>query len=345
MNKKLITLAVAAAMVAPLAAVAETTLYGRLDNALTWWDLDIKQDRAGNKLDRADRIDEQAWDTTTGTTRIGVKGSEDLGNGLKAIFQAEWAFNSTEGGSTDDGGGDGNLKNRLGYVGLAGGFGTVAIGRQWTPYYGAVNKTDVFNNPASEASANGNYLGLTRVGNAVAYASPNFGGFTVKTALIIDGETGLGDSDGVDAWNPSIEYNNGPISIGASYLGYDDDIVAGNGDEPEDRWGISGSYNFGMFKLIAQYEDRDETENDITGDLDNETDAWTLLGEAYLGNNILRAQYGQVDNDAFDDELDVWAIGIQHNFSKATRVYAEYYSNSHDDNDISELALGLRHDF
>jgi len=102
-----------------------------------------------------------------------------------------------------------------------------------------------------------------------------------------------------------------------------------------------------MFKVIAQYEDVDETEG--TND-DDGGDAWTLAGEAYFGNNTVRALYGQVDADDNSGELDVWAIGFQHNFSKRTRVYAEYTANEYDlkgDSDVDKdmLSLGLRHDF
>jgi predicted porin len=312
--KKLITLAVAAALVAPMVAAAETTLYGRMSSAVVLGDDDT----------------DDAWDVATGTTRIGVKGGEDLGGGLKAIFQAEWAFSSSEGGSTADG-----LKNRLAYVGLSGGFGTVAIGRQWTPYYGAVDKTDIFENATSTAGANDYYSGVFRTGNALAYVSPNFNGFQGKLALIMDRATGLADSDGVDAYNGSIEYNNGPISVGASILKYDNDI------DLNDQWGIAASYNFGMFKVIAQYEDIDES--NVT-DAD-EADAWAIAGEAYFGNNTLKLVYGQMDPED-GDELDVWAIGLHHNFSKATKAYVEY-ADKDDDNgtDSHQFALGLRHDF
>ena len=328
MNKKLITLAIAAAMVAPLAAAAETTLYGRLDTALVSGDDDT----------------DRAWDIDTGTTRVGLKGSEDLGGGLKAIFQAEWEFTSSEGGSTAAG--DQNLDNRLAYAGLSGGFGTVAIGRQWTPYYGAVDKTDIFNNPGGSngaspgnvASANANSIGPSRTGNALAYVSPNFNGFVAKLALVIDRATGLGQSDGIDAYNPSIQYDNGPISIGASLLEYDNDLGA------QDVWGIAGSYDFGMFKVIAQYEDMDETDGTNNND---GADEWSIAGEANFGNNTIRALYGNVDYDGGDD-MDVWALGFQHNFSARTRVYAEYAANNLDSNpdvDHDQFSLGLRHDF
>jgi len=333
MNKKLITLAVAAAMVAPLAAAAETTLYGRIDTAIV--NVDVK------KGTPADEAIGSAWDVDTGTTRIGVKGSEDLGNGLKAIFQAEWQFTSSEetNGSGSLGGG---FDNRLGYAGLSGGFGTVTLGRQWTPYYGAVNKSDVFNTPGNAGtgpnivSANRTALGPSRKGNQLTYASPSFNGLKGLVAVFMDRADGGDESSGIDAWNPAVRYDNGPISLGAALMDYNSDIAGA-----QDVWGVAGSYNFGMFKLIAQYENEDDVNNTKLG----AEQSYSITGEAFLGNNTIRALWGQRDPDK-GDKMDVYAISAQHNFSKRTRVYAEYIKNDDDLTlDASEFNLGVRHDF
>lgn len=327
--KKLLTIAIAAAIVAPMAASAETTMYGRADVAV------VNND--------SDTVTGDVWDVITNTSRIGVKGGEDLGNGMKAIFQFEWAVNTSEGGGLT---GPANaIDGRLGFVGLTGGFGTVAIGRQWTPYYGSVDKTDIFNvNPGQatmgglDASSNAHYLGLSRTGNALAYVSPDFNGFSAKAALIMDdGRTLVQDpSDGIDAMNVSLDYNNGPLSVGFSYLDFDSALNAAVGD----RWGIAGSYNFGNFKIIAQYEDLDDT----TGNNDG-GNGYGIAGQAFFGNNTLYAVYGERDPDAGTD-LANWGIGIQHNFSKATRIYADYIQQETAANtDASTFGVGLRHDF
>jgi len=326
MNKKLITLAVAAAMAAPLAVSAEPTIYGRMDTAIQYTD--------------ADDSSIEAWDVDTGTTRVGLKVSEDLGNGLSAIYQAEWQFSSSEGGSTD---GD-SFKNRLAYGGLSGSFGTVTIGRQWTPHYAAVDKTDVFNNPDNAGTgpglvnANKYYIGPTRAGNQVIYKSPNFNGFYGAVSLQMDRDEGGSDSEGIDVWNAALNYENGPISLGLSYLESDEDI------SDDELWGFGGSYNFGMFKIIGQYEDLD------SGDDGNDQDAWALVGEAFFGNNTVRLTYGERDYDESPD-VDVYGISLQHNFSSRTRVYVEYIANEYDsdgdtdDVDRDQFNIGLRHDF
>ena len=86
MNKKLIAAAIAAAMVAP-AAYAQATLYGKFHTSI---------DKNDN-----DSYDEDNWEVNSRASRLGVKGSEDLGGGLKAIYQLEVNVNSD--GSSSDG--------------------------------------------------------------------------------------------------------------------------------------------------------------------------------------------------------------------------------------------------
>jgi predicted porin len=331
--KKLLSIAIAAAVSAPMAANADTTIYGLIDNALT----------------HNDNGTTESWDVEqgNGVSRLGVKGNEDLGNGLKAIFQYEWATQTTEGGSTQTG-----FTNRLGYVGLTGGFGTVTIGRQWAPYYGAVGKTDIMNAPSAGFRQN---LNNYRTGNALAYMSPSMNGFSAGIAFVIDQGGATDIEDGVDSYHLALKYDNGPLSVGLGYRSIEATGAAtlattltttGGGTLPfattiaavddSDTWGISAKYNFGNFAVVGAYEDQD---NGTAGDVD----AWSLGGEAYFGNNTVRALFGNTDNGATD--TDAWAIGVQHNFSKRTRVYAEYADQDANGTDSSEFALGLRHDF
>lgn len=217
--KKLLPIAIAMVITAPVAVHADTTIYGLIDNALTY-----------NESGATD-----SWDVEqgNGTSRLGVKGSEDLGNGLKAIFQYEWATQTTEGGSTQTG-----FTNRLGYVGLTGAFGTAAIGRQWTPYYGAVGKTDIMNAPSAGFR---NHLNTFRTGNAVVYNSPNMGGFSGAIAFIIDQGGATDIEDGIDSTNLALNYNNGPLSAGFGYRQAEATTLA----DDTDTWGLSAKYNFG----------------------------------------------------------------------------------------------------
>ncbi|MCP4073641.1 MAG: porin [Hyphomicrobiales bacterium] len=333
--KKILAVAVAAAIMAPLAASADTTIYGRVHTDVNYIDSD-----GSLTLDLTNPVADWVlvapgtsyWDVKSQTTRIGIKGSEDLGNGLKAIFQAEWAFGSAEGGSTVAG----DLANRLAYAGLSGSWGTAAIGRQWTPYYGAVDVADIMNH----GDHNPQYLGPHRTGNAIAYVTPDFSGFVAKAAIVVDGgDAGTANND-VDAINASVEYNNGPLKLGLGYHDAADD---------ESGFGLSGKYNFGMFAIFAQYEDFE----DKFGTKGLDANEWTIGGEANFGNNKIYGLYGNQDWDSVDG--DTYAIGAQHSFSKKTRVYAEYGQDegaglTNDGQTLSlnmgkVFSLGLRHDF
>ncbi len=334
--KKILAVAVAAAIMAPLAASADTTIYGRIHTDVNYVDSD-----GALTLDLTNPVavpvavpaDTSFWDVQSQTTRIGIKGSEDLGNGLKAIFQAEWAFGSAEGGSTVAG----DLANRLAYAGLSGSWGTAAIGRQWTPYYGAVDVADIMNH----GSHNVQYLGGFRTGNAIAYVSPDFGGFTGKVAIVVDGaDAGTTTDNDVDAVDLSGVYSNAGLRLG---FGYHDAADSQSGV------GVSAKYNFGTFAIFAQYEDWD----DKFGIDGLDAKEWSIGGEANFGNNKIYGFYGNQDWDAFDG--DTYAIGAQHSFSKATRVYAEYgqdegagLTNNGESlalGKASIFSLGLRHDF
>ncbi len=343
MNKKLITLAVAGAMVAPLAAAADTTIYGSIRVSANYADgdrIEINDDGAGG-VDFDPVSADAEWDVQNDVSRVGIKGSEDLGNGLKAIFQAEWGL---------DAGDSGELSGRLAYAGLTGGFGTAAIGRQWTPYYFAINKTSIFNANSFDPY----YIGTGRTGKAVAYKTPNFGGFVGTAAMVMVANGG----DNVDAYNLTAEYNNGPISLGLGYhkaaSGAIVTIDPAGAEDETGGWGIAGSYNFGMFKVAAQYEDWDQG-IDLDGDgKADDWSEWSIAGEAYFGNHTVRAMYGSLDYDA--DDTDSWGLGYQYSFSKRTRVYAEYGDLSGvnksdpegdyaDVGDGTKFALGIRHDF
>ena len=135
MKKSAIALAVAAALAASAAAQAETTFYGRAALAITYTDTSIDSDTP-----IGDIFDDGIWDIRNAGTRWGVRGSEDLGNGLSAIYHIETNLDA----DSHNGNGD-SQTGRLAWVGLKGGFGAVKLGAQWTPYYNALGATDIFN--------------------------------------------------------------------------------------------------------------------------------------------------------------------------------------------------------
>jgi predicted porin len=234
MNKKLIAAAIAAAMVAP-AAYAQATLYGKFHTSIDSNDQDA--------------YNEDNWEVNSRASRLGVKGSEDLGGGLKAIYQLEVGFNSS--GETDGQGG-GNVfgsKTRNTFVGLSGGFGTFLVGRHDTPakvaFYAAgterlgdsVIDLNLGNNLSAEPSSL-SPIGVFheyRANDAIAYLSPNFSGFTFAGAIIPGEDCDkdvteggpdplCGDRDGIaDHWSVGLMYAGGGLKASVGYSKYDVD--------------------------------------------------------------------------------------------------------------------------
>lgn len=312
MNKKLLALAVAGAMAAPLAAQAEVTIYGVAH---------VSVDALDNDVSGANERD--GLFVSSNSSRIGFKGSEDLGGGLKAIWQLESGVNLADGG--------GNFATRNSFVGLAGGFGAVIAGRHDTPFKIIGRKVDLF------ADQIGDSQNLTSVGgfgwderpdNVIAYISPSFNGLQAIVAYVA--EDGGEDTD---AYSLNLTYSNGPLFLGAAYEQHNEGLVGG--DDEEKGFRLAASYEMGAFKVTGLYQNL----SDVGGNSGEDADVWGL-GAAYsFGNNVLKAQYYSADSDV-NGEADMWAIGLDHNFSKSTTVYIAYAETDNDDGGEYNVAAG-----
>jgi predicted porin len=364
--KKLLPLAIAAAMAAPAAAMADATVYGKIHAAYDITDTSINWD---------DDIDQIYKDTVTRlnshNSRVGIKGSEDLGNGLKAIYQLEFAVDIAEDGE------GGLVKGRNQFVGLAGGFGTVLVGRHDTPLKMSQGKFDLFNDTYADMKRV--IPGEDRLGNVGAYVSPDFAGFTFVGAMVA-GEEGDADAaiyQGVDPDLTGIAdhfslagmYNNGPFYGALAYNGYD----LGAWDANPSMWRATFVFKTDMFQVGALWS---TTDFDISGVSDS--DAWGLSGAFNFGSaHSIKAQYLNGDGPVagigdqlrvisaatlgvplgfspnvnvpllVEDETTQWTVGYEYGFSKRTSLYALYNSFEIDSIDDEEgtVSLGMVHSF
>jgi len=346
MNKKLLTAAIAAAMFAPLAANAAggPTVYGVAHAAV-------------ESVENEGTTDESTWRVNSRQSILGVKGSEDLGNGLKAIYKMEFQVDID--GSNDDTSyglqDNTTFGARNQYVGLAGNWGTLLIGRHDDPIKMMTISRDKFNTTLGDwnevQAATGvdsmQDAGANRQTDAILYISPNFNGFT-GVAMTSPGETAT--NDGIDDGFVSIggKYVNGPLYIGAGWEEHDDN----DGDDGEESWRIAASYQFGDFNIGGMYHD---TEN-VTqvADTDDDAETWQISGSYAFGNNVVKAmwQEGEQENGASpDNEYETFAVGFDHNFSKRTRLYAVYTETDNEtsgdllDQDAEAFGVGLVHKF
>lgn len=273
MQKKLLTLAVAAAMAAPAAAMAEATLYGKLNMSIDYADVDnvnvrgtdlngipynlyyanpnsinslgqlnpaspgvMYLDANGNPIIRGG-TDFKGWGISREgsympgagrANRIGVKGSEDLGNGLKAIYQVEFGLNLS---AADDNipSGNNGISYRNSFIGLAGGFGTVLVGRHDTPLKISTGKLDMFSDTMADYNGTVGFDDI-RADNVIAYISPSFSGFSFMGAMVAGGGATAGSGLNVNedslagAYSLAAIYNNGPFYASLAYESLDSDM-------------------------------------------------------------------------------------------------------------------------
>lgn len=341
MKKSLIALAVAAAVIAP-SANAATTLYGKVRQSVSA----IDGDAFGLGNGSATRIHDQS-------SRIGVKGSEDLGNGLSAIYQMEWGvgINNNERAQTPaTSGGAWGLSNRNQFVGLKGGFGTVLIGRHDIPAKIVLGKVAYFFGGQHEADdpIGIGFASSIRANNVLAYVSPNLNGFTFIAATVA-GEANdniAGSPDGLaEGVSVGLKYSNGPFYAGLGYTTLSSELL-GTADDRE-ILGLALMYNPGPWQVGYLFEDTDAGNVGGIGDYKSH-----LLVAGYkFGNNHVKVKYGmgEIDNGAAPDtDVDVWGLWLEHNFSKRTKIFAAYSEKELSTvgyNDSSIFSVGLEHSF
>ena len=331
MKKSLIALAVAGTIAAPaaFAATANVDVYGIMNIAI--------EDTDANNVD---------LDVVDNVSRIGFKGSEDLGGGLKALWQIEQQLNATSANQTAFGGA--GMRNT--FIGLSGGFGTALIGRHDTPYKIATGKYDVFADTIGDYNT-GRLDGVSlldngqdaRANNAIAYISPTWSGFHFAAAVVTSMDQ-LNSGDTTDAYSLAGLYANGPLTVDAAYQKVNSAGVGGADDTKAMK--IGAGYTFGDFKVGAVYEDV----SDYNGFDDR--DSVQISGAYNMGAITLKALYGQADVDLGAAELDqdLWAVGMDYALSKRTTAYV-VYGNADDDikatnsGDVSGWNIGMKHSF
>ncbi|CAI09167.1 porin [Aromatoleum aromaticum] len=259
-------------------------------------------------------------------SRLGFRGTEDLGNGLKAVFTLEYGI------ELDQNAGLGAAPNlsRQQFIGLQGGFGFIGLGRQYHPgyyvfKYDAIVPVPISPQFALAAAAGSNLVagGPARVSNSINYKSPNFGGLTLNAIYGLnevnqDDDRRKGDIAAIGA-----DYANGPLAIGLIYSQVKEHV----GDEDKREAYIGGSYDFGVFKLAGSYQRIEDAT--AAEDTDN---VWHIGGTVPIGTSgKFSVAYGRLDADTNDSDADSWAVVYSHSLSKRTLAYAGYGHISNDD--------------
>ncbi|HID48885.1 MAG TPA: porin [Chromatiales bacterium] len=351
MNKKLIAMAVAAGLTAPMAAQAGVTVYGHLQVEIA----SVTNDGYGENNTGGDRTGIatnqsgiKMKDNKRG--RLGFKVSEDLGGGLKGIAKFEWQIDTPNGNIADGA--------REGWVGLKGGWGEFKAGRVKTPYkYTGGVKYDPFVTTYLEARKSGGMLGGAYGQNSfwnqsVSYKN-KWGGLSLWVLYGLDEGDAAGASAGsggtMGSISAAVKYGAKNWEVFAAYNKADGDVNdAANGitTTGNDRkvTKLGGRIKFASAHTIsAQYEMDDPYGSNNDGKI-------YFLGYQFkMGKNVLAAQYGNTDYDPGTTGADAtyYALGWIYKFSEKTRAFVGYRNTDGKaaNNDLSVISTGLRVDF
>ena len=327
MKKNILATAVAALLVTPFAASADTTLFGQMHGSV-----DILSADSGTN--------DSAVAASSNTSRVGVKGAHDLSGGLKGVYHLEWGVSGT--------GDEKNLNSRNTFVGLGGGFGTVIIGKHDTPLKIVGRKADLFwstqlgQNRSLTNPADGGPGWDLRVPNVLAYISPKLGPVTIIGAYVTDhklaGSTpNISENNDADAFSVLAMGQFGPVFAAVGYEYHNIPAVSAGGEDQESAVRLTLTGNLGAVKLVGFYQSATD-QGFTTG---NDRDTYGVGASFKAGSNTFKGQvYIADDNDlqGADSGATLAAIGWDHALSKSTSIYAQYATLDNDNN--ASFALG-----
>jgi predicted porin len=378
MKKTLIALAALAATGA--FAQSSVTIYGQVDLGVAT----VKDSFAADVLGVGTVArDYNQTGVTSGkqyTSRIGFKGTEDLGGGLKANFALEYAL--TPNVETNA------MKVRTGTVGLSGDFGALTVGRMTTPYYNVEIAMDLvgggnnnLGNTPGYVVSNHNLNG-GRVDNAVQYTTPNINGFTGAVQVSSGANSVIDSTSGKETvgkgYGLSGIYAAGPLVAGVAYqsasnpekqiaglttvtsalVTMDGGAASANvagfgvGSSEVKVWVAGASYDFGVAKASLAYSDL--TDKQKSGAADVKSKGYNLSVAVPFGATTVAANLGRATLEqagVFDGDITGYQLLASYALSKRTNAYATYGNDKLDISGAGEVlkrtstAVGIRHTF
>lgn len=317
-RRSLIPAAVLALTAGAVQAQSQVTIYGRVDLGFQY--TDKVPVGAG---------DDKGYDIYNGGIRpsiLGFKGTEDLGGGMTAFFNLEHHFDADTGVA---GGGSGNFWRRQANVGLKSDWGTLTLGRQYSPAVLALLATDpraikeqmsglyaFALNQVGGATAND--LGIF-LGNAISYSNA-FGPFNFGAAYAFGEQPG--DTSAGRIYSLGATYT-GPVTVSGYYqrINFQAPVAT---DKFSDQAGIGVAMPFGPFSGKVQYI-KSKVNDAVTGVKVSDTDTFAIgVDYAWTAGNTATVAYYHSDNDAIgDDKTGTLIISNDYAISKRTTLYAQ----------------------
>lgn len=367
MQKKFLSLAIAGLVSGTAFAQSNVTLYGVADAGYVYSQGDNSPTATNVHEDRSlSAVNSGVWSGS----RIGFKGEEGLGNGLKAIFTLEYSLNidTNNGiGSNDNatnpmasksGGADSSLQSRQTWVGLSSDkWGAATLGRQYAPGYYLTRNEPMDGatfSPWQRLSGVNNQTinggSAARWNNSINYKSPNLGGFSVQSIYGFGEDTSsntlnAGTSDG-GAFGLGGNYANGALNLDLVYqqTKTGPNSVSSADAKSRDEWYFGGNYDFKVVKVFGTYQTMNRNDVAAGSTKKQDSDVWTIGLSATIGaNGTVMASYGEasVGNGIVgnkDSKAKGYGIAYKHSLSKRTRLYTGLVAYNNDNSTAATSA-------
>lgn len=355
---------IAVAALAATGAFAQVSVYGRLDAGWA-----VTTSTTNNVETKANGV--QSHNSVS--SMWGIRGSEDLGGGLKANFQLEqdiYTANGNTGVSGALGGGNNNNApgfNRVSLLGLSGGFGTVSFGRDYVPTFKLVGATEINGYSRVSTIQLAAAGGQSTAPNLVFYSSPVMSGFQVNLAYGNQDTTSNAGDNTTKITNITATYTNGPLMVGLGTgttelrvggvppnvpgnntiaLG-NASVALGGGIDKTTGTVLAASYNFGSFMLRGNMI----TNKVTTASSDAEASEINLGVTVPMGKVLLKGQVGtnkiKATTLAEDRTGTDVVLGVDYSLSNKTALFVTTgtvgnTSGSGVDNKVVSTAVGIK---
>ncbi|CAM2171557.1 general bacterial porin, GBP family [Paraburkholderia sacchari] len=345
MKKTYVLAATVAAAAGSAHAQSNVTLYGLIDAGLTYVSNEASQSSpmSPNGLTGGKAV----FGMTGGNvqqSRWGLRGVEDLGGGLKTVFNLESGFNVTNGRTVSN-----SLFNRQAYVGLSSQYGTVTLGRQYdsmVDYVAPMSATGAWGGTYfAHPGDNDNLNGTFSLSNTIKYQSANYAGFSASALYGFSNNAGFADNR---AYSAGMGYTNGGLRLGAAYLqlqGLNSSNTNGAvqnlpafttanlpGVQNQRTWGLGASYAFGPMifgavftqtRLQDKIADASVRYNNYEVNARYDLTPALYLGAAYTYTQGLRNTPGSGSTDNRSAHWNQFGLQADYSLSKRTDLYAE----------------------
>ncbi len=359
MKKTLISIAVLGAMSSAAFAQSNVTIYGIVDAGIVA--------ERGGKAGSVNKV----TSGVANASRLGFKGTEDLGGGLQALFVLEGGIKADTGESDKAG----SIANRQSFVGLRSKeAGTLTLGRQYTPYYNALSQVgDPF--AAGLAGTAKNLFPVqgenTRNSNAAVYVTPSYNGVSAEFFY------GFGEQSNNSAGRQvgaSLNYSNGPLNARLAYNNRNNDVAAAGKPVVDNDTGrntmLAVNYDFQVAKAFFMYSNNKGLNSATLASTSayNQKDpvASTKSADALIGVTVpvgaagkfIASYINKNDKTNLNQDANQWGLGYTYDLSKRTTTYVAYAkiknkngagytvgNNSEAGSGDKAFNIGVRHSF